>query len=341
MKKTALLQSLLTALAAAGILWLAKGFLIPLAYAFLIAISLFPLTRYLERKGLGNTLSILLPLLLLTVLFGGLITLLGYEMALLSGNWPVLQQKVTPFFDQLHANLEQEFGWTTEEQNSWIRDNVEKLSQNAGALLKSTATATFEAIFNLIIIPVYVALLLAYRRKLVRFLSDIVPGTFREKLPEVLADTVSIFGRFIRGMVVVYLSVGLLNALGLWLLGVENPLVYGMLTAIMTIIPYFGIAISALLPITISWLETGQLWQPLGIIAVFSTVQYLEANLIFPYVVGRYVNINTLAAIVAIFLGALIWGVAGMILFLPFLAVFRIFAAHFPQLQPWSRVLGN
>lgn len=341
MKNGALLQSLLTLLAAAGILWLAKGFLIPLAYAFLIAISLFPLTRYLERKGLGNTLSIVLPLLLLTILFGGLLTLLGYEMALLSGNWPLLQEKISPFFEELHNRLEQEFGWTAEEQNTWVRDNIEKLSQNAGAMLKSTAMATFEAVFNLIIIPIYVALLLAFRRKLVRFLSDIVPDSFRERLPEVLADTVSIFGRFIRGMVVVYLSVGLLNALGLWLVGVENPLLYGMLTAIMTIIPYFGIAISALLPITISWLETGQLWQPLGIIAVFSAVQYLEANLIFPYVVGRYVNINTLAAIISIFLGALLWGVAGMILFLPFLAVFRIFASHFPQLKPWSRVLGN
>jgi predicted PurR-regulated permease PerM len=341
MKNTALLQSLLTLLAAAGILWLAKGFLIPLAYAFLIAISLFPLTRFLERKGMGNVLSILLPLLLITILFGGLLALLGYEMALLSGNWPLLQEKMAPFFDEVHAGLEKEFGWTAEEQNTWIRENIEKMSENAGALLKSTAAATFEAVFNLIIIPIYVALLLAYRRKLVNFLNDIVPDTFREKLPEVLDDTIAIFGRFIRGMVVVYIAVGLLNTLGLWIVGVENPLVYGMLTAIMTIIPYFGIAISALLPITISWLETGQMWQPLGIIAVFSAVQYLEANLIFPYVVGRYVNINTLAAIIAIFLGALIWGVAGMILFLPFLAVFRIFAAHFPQLKPWSRVLGS
>jgi hypothetical protein len=72
-------------------------------------------------------------------------------MALLSGNWPLLQEKISPFFEELHNRLEQEFGWTAEEQNTWVRDNIEKLSQNAGAMLKSTAMATFEAVFNLIL----------------------------------------------------------------------------------------------------------------------------------------------------------------------------------------------
>jgi len=114
-----------------------------------------------------------------------------------------------------------------------------------------------------------------------------------------------------------------------------------MIAALMTIIPYFGIVISALLPITISYLHTSTLVQPIGIIAVFSVVQYLEAYLIFPYVVGKHVNLNTLASLVAIFLGGLFWGVTGMVLFVPFVAVFRIFASHYPGMRPWSAILSN
>ncbi|MDX2248013.1 MAG: AI-2E family transporter [Bacteroidia bacterium] len=323
------------------ILWFGKLFLIPIAYAFLTALVLYPMCKYLESKGFGRSLSIALPILMVCLLFGGLVALLSYEMAIISGKWPLLQQQFGPFLDKLHAQLNREFGWTTEEQINWARKNLETLSQNTGIFMQETAKAAFEALFNLIIIPIYVSLLLVYRGRLVRFLTEMMPEAHRLRLPAILNDTVKVFSRFIRGMVVVYLTVGLLNSLGLWMIGVENPFLYGMFTSIMTIIPYFGIIISALLPVMLSWLQTGSLWQPLGVVIVFAVVQYLEANLIFPYVVGRYVNLNTLAAIVAIFLGALFWGVAGMILFLPFLAVFRIFADHFPELKPLSGLLGN
>lgn len=333
------LQYLLSLLVLGFILIFAKSFLIPLAYSLLIAIVIYPICKFLENKGMNKVLSILIPLLLVCVLFVGLIILLSYEMALLSGKWPLIQDKIYPLVDEIQETLYRKFGWTSQDQILWIRDSLEKLSQNAGAIIQETSKATFEALFNLIIIPIYISLILLYRSKIVALITALTPDHYREKIPLVINDTINMFSKFIRGMATVYITVGVLNTLGLWFIGVENPLIYGMLTAIMTIIPYFGILISALLPITLSWLNTGSLWQPLGIISVFTVVQYLEANLIFPYVVGKHVNLNTLASIFAIFIGALIWGVAGMILFLPFIAVFRIFAEHFPELKPWSDFL--
>jgi predicted PurR-regulated permease PerM len=70
-------------------------------------------------------------------------------------------------------------------------------------------------------------------------------------------------------------------------------------------------------------------------------VQYLEANLIFPYVVGRFVHLNTLVTIIAMMVGGLIWGVAGMILFVPLLAILRVIATHYPELKTWEDFLGN
>jgi predicted PurR-regulated permease PerM len=260
-------------------------------------------------------------------------------MALLSGKWPLLQEKIYPLIDQLQDFLYQKFGWTSQEQMGWIEDGLKRLSENAGAIIQETSKATFEAILNLVIIPIYITLILIYRGKIVTFVIALAPLHYKDKIPVVLNDTIVMFSKFIRGMVFVYMIVGILNTLGLWIIGTENPLVYGMLTAIMTIIPYFGILISALLPITISWLSTGTVWQPLGIITIFTSVQYLEANLVFPYVVGKHVNLNTLVSILVIFIGGLIWGVAGMILFLPLVAMFRIFAEHFPETKHWSDFL--
>lgn len=334
-------KSLLTILSAAAIMWFGKPFLIPLAYAFLIALVLYPVVKWLEKRRFGRVFSIVIPTLLVCFIFLGLLAMLSYEFTVISSNWPLIQQRMDPLIVDIHHMFEKLFGWTTEQQNQWMVENLERMSQNAGAILKQATGAMFDAVFNLVIIPVYVILILMSRRKLVQFATDIAPAAWTEKMPLVLQETTAVFSKFIRGMAMVYLIVGLLNTIGLWIIGVDNAPVYGMITAIMTIIPVMGIMISATLPITLSWINTGNVWQPLGVVGVFSVVQYLEANLIFPYVVGRQVNLNTLAAILAITLGAVIWGVAGMVLFVPFLAVFKIFADHFPELKAWGNLIGH
>lgn len=324
----------------AGMVW-AKTLLIPLAFAFLLAIVLYPMVRFLINRKFPEAAAIAIPTLLVCALFLGIVALLSFELAILSSNWNIIQNRVEPALTALHNQLENIFGWTTAEQNTWLQESLSRLSQNAGAILKQTTSAMANGLFKLIIIPIYMVLILLNRKRLVNFVYEVAPAKYQSKLPDVIKDSVIVFGRFIQGMVLVYVTVGLLNTIGLWIIGVKNPILYGMLTAIMTIIPYFGILISATIPIILSWLDTGTFWQPLGIISVFSIVQYLEANLIFPYIVGKNVNINTLTAILAISCGALVWGLSGMILFLPMIAVFRIFAQHYPELKAWNNILSN
>ena len=108
-------------------------------------------------------------------------------------------------------------------------------------------------------------------------------------------------------MILVYLIVGILNSIGLMALGVRHAILFGMLCAIMTIIPYAGIIVSALLPITVVWLDTSNIWYPVGVIALFSVVQYLEANVIFPRVVGVSLGVSTFAILVSIIAGRIVW----------------------------------
>jgi predicted PurR-regulated permease PerM len=142
-------------------------------------------------------------------------------------------------------------------------------------------------------------------------------------------------------MVIVYIMVGVLNSIGLLALGIEHAILFGMLTAIMTIIPYVGIILSALLPISIAWITRDSMWYPLGVIAVFTFVQYLEANIIFPSVVGSQLNISTWATLVAILAGGLLWGVAGMILFIPFLGILKLFSNEIESWKPINIILSR
>jgi predicted PurR-regulated permease PerM len=73
---------------------------------------------------------------------------------------------------------------------------------------------------------------------------------------------------------------------------------------------------------------------------VLGVVQYLEANVIFPMVVGHQLRLNTLSTLIAMFIGGIIWGAAGLILFVPFAAILKILADRIEGLQPLSVLLG-
>jgi len=109
----------------------------------------------------------------------------------------------------------------------------------------------------------------------------------------------------------------------------------------MTIIPYIGILISASMPVTVALITKDSLWYPVGVISLFTIVQYLEANVIFPRVVAAQLNLSTWSTLVAIIAGTLLWGVAGMILFIPMLAIFKIVSDQVEGLKSINILLNR
>jgi predicted PurR-regulated permease PerM len=188
---------------------------------------------------------------------------------------------------------------------------------------------------------VYAALFLYNRETFVQFLAKLAGGSHRQQLQVILAETINTYFHFIKGMIQVYLIVGVLNSIGLLALGIPHAILFGMLTAIMTIIPYVGIFISALLPISIAWITKDAVWYPLGVVAVFTFVQYLEANIIFPKVVATQLKVSTWATLVAIVAGGILWGVSGMILFIPFIGILKIVTEHIPEWGALNILLGR
>lgn len=318
------------------ILYLGKALFIPLFYGLLIALILYPVCKWLEKRGINKAIAITFCLLLVAVLLACVILLVVWEVNTFIQDSPVIISKVRLVLKALEAQL-LHAGFSLDLQKLW----VEKLGNNFGNTLPMAIKAIFNLIFTFFLVPIYTALFLYNRNSFVRFLKLITPVTYANQLSNILHQTTITYFRYIKGMMTVYLFVGILNSIGLMALGIEHAFLFGMICAVMTIIPYVGIVISALLPISAVWLQTENIWYPIGVIAIFGFVQYLEANIIFPKVVGSQLNVNILAMLVAIIVGGIIWGVAGMILFIPFVAILKIIADNFIEWQPLSLLLGR
>lgn len=323
------------------LLYFGKGLLVPLFYGLLIAIVVYPVCKWLERKRIAKSVSIIISLSIVASLFVALLLLLGWQLSLFRKDIPELTTKLRPAVPAIQRWLADHLSITISTQNQWLQQSVMNLSGNAGHWVQLTVNATASTLFSLFIIPIYSALFLYHRRTFVRFLRKIVGSGYKATFDVVLKDVIHTYFNYIKGMVMVYIIVGVLNSVGLLALGVRHAILFGMLTAIMTIIPYVGIIVSSLLPISVAFITTNSIWYPLGVVGVFSFVQYLEANVIFPKVVGTELNVSTWAMLVAIIVGGMIWGVSGMILFIPFVAILKIVTDHVKEMESLNILLNR
>ncbi|MBK9074389.1 MAG: AI-2E family transporter [Flavobacteriales bacterium] len=334
-------DQLFIALAVVALLYVGRSVLVPLAYGLLTAMVLYPAVSRMERNGVPRALAIALGLLAVMLLFSGIGYLLLWETSLFLKDLPALSAKAQIDAGTLKEWITRVLGLSKADQAGWASGLLGHLPDGLGPLFIKSADAVFGMAFGLFIIPVLTAILLYDRRIMLSALVAFVTPELKARMPSILQRSVQRFASFILGMVKVYVVVGVLNSIGLLLLGVPNAILFGMLTAVMTIVPYVGIILSALLPISVAWLDTGNVWVPIGVVAVFAVVQYLEANLIFPRVVGSQLGLNTLASIVIVLAGAILWGVSGMVLLLPYMSILMIIAEDIPGWRPFALLLGK
>ena len=324
-----------------ALLYVGRSVLIPLSFALLIACILYPVCQWLEARKFSPLAAIALSISILVIALGGLVSLLFWQIAGFASEWSRLQFKLNDAWKQFSEWLVNTTHITLEEQQNWLSSMQSNYGKEVLPLIKTTAGNLSVFVVMLILIPIIAALILYERKRLVRVVQAMFPAIPAADLRAILNDTITAYYQFIKGMLVVYLCVGILNSVGLLLLGVPHAILFGFIAAVLTFIPYIGIMIGASLPIVVSWITFDSIYYPMGVVAIFTFVQYLEANVIFPWAVSSKLNLNTLMTIVAILVGGALWGSSGMILFVPFLGILKLVADRMPDWAPLSLLLSG
>lgn len=248
--------------------------------------------------------------------------------------------KIAVLAAQLREYLLLHFNLSLHTQEMWLESMLLSAAQQVLPLARQVLYSSAISLVLFILIPFYSFLILYYREEFVAALPPLFPQADAATIQRILRQTITTFYNFIKGMFLVYLVVGMLNVVGLLLLGIPHAVLFGIVASLLTFIPYVGITLGSLLPISMAWLTYDSVWYPLGVVVVFTIVQYLEANLVFPLAVSYRLQVNTLFMILAIIAGGLIWGAAGMILFVPFLAMVKLVADQVPGWEAVGQLLG-
>jgi len=322
------------------ILYFGRDVFIPISFALLISFVLYPVCAWLERRGMRRLLAISIAISLMIVAGLLILALLIYQFMSFLNEWPTLQDRLAKSLQEISELLINVFGISQERQQDWISKLASQSASDLLSLVSNAVSASVSSTVLFVLVPVYSVLVLYYREQWMKIIQRVFPRVNRGSLREIISLTVTAYYNFIKGMAIVYLVVGILNSIGLLLLGIPHAILFGFIAAVLTFIPYFGIMVGSLLPITVAWVTYNSIWYPIGIIAVFAVVQYLEANVIFPLAVSNRLNVNTFVMLVAIFVGGVLWGLAGMILFVPFVGIAKLIADHNPKWKTVSMILG-
>jgi predicted PurR-regulated permease PerM len=340
-KKFRSLEILQYAFLVTALLYFGRTLFIPLSFAMLVSFILYPVCKWMEQKGISPVVAIGISLISVALLFSALFLLLFYQVLEFTNEWQSLDIKLKESLNELSMFLTNQFGINEEKQLNYIKNALNNSSSQVLLFLKDTIYSFSESLFYLLIVPIFSALILYYRQLLVQALYHFFPENKKEMIHEIMVGTIHEYYKFIKGMIVVYILVGILNSIGLAIIGIPYPILFGFTASILTFIPYVGIMVSSLLPITVAWITFNSIWYPIGVVIVFAVVQVLEAYIIFPYAVGSRLKINTLAILVMIIAGGILWGAAGMILFIPFISIVKLIADRTESLKSLSLLLSD
>jgi predicted PurR-regulated permease PerM len=326
------------ALMVTAMIWL-KDILVLLASALVLSLLLLPLVSWLERAGLPRSLSILLVLVVSTLLLVGGLTLLSLQVADIASDWPLYVKKFEKYISTIQSFLSKNLNISRKKQMLEVTNQTLTLLKNSGVIIGTTFGTIVHVLTNIILIPIFIFFILYYRSFFASFLHQVFPTLEVNDLQDLLRNIAKVVQKYLQGLLLVMVFAGVLNIIGFWWIGVDYFVFFGVLTGVFLLIPYVGIWLAALLPILLS-LITLSPSHAIAVIAWVATVQFIEANFVTPMIIGSKVSMNPMVAMIALLLGETIWGIQGLILALPLVAMLKVIFDFVPTLNAYGFLLG-
>lgn len=314
--------------------------IIPLIFAGFIAVLFSPVSTWLDHKGFPRWLSSLICLILAILFIGGIITFFYTQSRNFSGDLETLGASI----NKLISDFSDWLNKTTGDQRMIQLDT---LQEALGALLQSNsnmitdglaqATASF---IQILLFMTFVVSFLIYRDEILKFLLMALKGD-DERIKSIVLKVKDVVRNYIIGIFLVILVLAVFNSIALLAMGIEHAIFFAVFAAVLNIVPFIGPLLGSLLPAIFALVMKDSLWYPFGVLLYFITIQSFESYLITPNIVGRKVSVNPMFTILAIFVGNMIWGVAGMILFIPFTAMLKQIFDEIDFMRPYGYIMGG
>jgi predicted PurR-regulated permease PerM len=320
---------------------MAKELIDPMIFGFLFAVLLLPVSSFLEKKcRLPRSASSFLSILLFVGFVGGIMYLIGTQISNIANDWPMLQGQVKESIANLRDWVDNTFHINAHKQLTYVNSTADKIMASGTAVLGTTFGAVSSLLLFYVFILIFTFFILFYRRLLFRFITWVFSDENRIIVVDIVENVQKILRQYILGLMIEMVIVSGMAITIFYVIGIKYAALLGIIVGVFNIIPYIGI-FSALLLSTVVTFATGTISQTLTVAACTIGIHAVDANFLLPAVVGSKVRLNALISFIGIIVGEMIWGLSGMFLSIPVIAIFKIIFDRIESLKPWGYLLGG
>ncbi|TGA99535.1 AI-2E family transporter [Sporolactobacillus shoreae] len=298
----------------------------PFAAAGIIAYLLHPLVNRISRMGIPRTIAILG---IYAVFFGvaGLVLFKGGPVFIHEVRG--LNQEFSKYEAIYQSNVDHVYGSTPEAVHDQVNKGLARIRQGFGTMgdrIMDWCSGLIQSLFTLFIIPFLAFYFLKDAERIKQGMLHLIPRRWRSQTTGVLSEMDHSIGDYIRGQLTVCAILAVMASLGLWILKVPYPIVFGIFIGATDLIPYFGPLIGAAPAVLMA--ATQSMYSVIGVILLILLIQFLEGNVVEPFVVGKSVNIHPLYIMLSLGIGGELAGIVGMLLAIPCFIVIRTTFRH-------------
>ncbi|OPB87343.1 AI-2E family transporter [Elizabethkingia ursingii] len=318
-----------------------QDLIIPMIMGLLFAILLVPVCNFLERKlRFNRSISAIVVSVLGLALIGFILYLIGVQTTSFSEDWPAFQKQITVAFDSIQDWVAHKFGVQKHKQLTYINDLAQK-SLSTGTVIVEKMLKSITYILMLIGLTfLFTLFILIYRRQLVRFIIMCFADKHRAVVMDVVNSIQYMVKKYLIGLIIQMVLVTILSFIAYTIIGIKYNFLLAIITGIFNVLPYLGILIATVLGIFVTFATSSAanvLWVLIGMVAVHA----VDGNIIMPKIVGSQVKLNSLIVIIGLIVGESIWGVMGMFLTIPIMAIAKIIFDRVEDLKPWGYLMGD
>lgn len=318
-----------------------QSIIAPIIFAFLFSFLLLPFVGFLEKKcKFPRLLSSLVALLSLVLVIFAVLYLLGTQITALANDWPAFQQQILDLVNNLQIWIQNTFKINTQDQVNYLNQGAMKAFSTGTSIIGVTLLSVSSLFLFFVLVFLYIFFILLHRRLLLRFIVAVFPEKYSLTVYDVASEVEYIVKRYVFGIFLQMAIVTILACIGFTLVGIKYGFLLGLITGIFNVIPYIGILVALLLSVIVTF-ATASLSKVLLVVMVMVIIHIVDGNFIMPKIVGSKVKINTLVALLGLVLGEMIWGITGMLLSIPVIAIIKVVFDRVEGLRPWGMLLGE
>ncbi|HEY8895334.1 MAG TPA: AI-2E family transporter [Niastella sp.] len=337
-----LAMTLISLMAIIYIAIMAREILVPLFFSLLAALLLLPVANFLEnRLRLPRAGAAAISLLILIFILVTIFYLLGSQMATLVHDWPSLQNQFTSSLNDLYNWVAEHFHVDIQRQKDYIQNASSRIFASGPSVLASTLLSVSSVFLFLTLTVLFTFFMLLYRKLVIRFLITVFPKESSTIVYDIVENIQYIIRRYLIGLLVEMSIVAVLFCTSYLIFGVKYAVLFALMTALFNLVPYVGIFTAMAFSLFVTFAVAGGKAKILVIIITTVGVHLIDSNILLPFIVGSRIRINGMATILAVIAGEMIWGIPGMFLSVPFIAVTKIIFNRIEPLKPWGILLGH